>query len=144
MRVEGQISIYGGKMKFQRLNKQKGLSFWVFIWSAVLAICFTYLIIIGLPPFLDNQKIYRSLEHLAEEETIMTMSRLHMVRLLSRKLNIDYADTIVDVRKVFKYKNFEGRRELSIDYELVVPLVYNVSLLYDFQNHVLTPKKSNN
>lgn len=128
-------------MKYQRLNKQKGLSFWAFIWAAVLAICFSYLIIIGLPPFLDNQKIYRSLEHLAEEDTIMTMSRLHMVRLLSRKLNIDYADTIVDIRKAFKYKNFEGRRELSIDYELVVPLVYNVSLLYDFENHVLTPKK---
>ena len=128
-------------MKYQRLNKQKGLSFWVFIWAAVLAICFSYLIIIGLPPFLGNAKIYRSLEHLAEEETVMTMSRLAMVRLLSRKLNIDYADTIVDVRKAFKFKNFEGRRELIIDYELVVPVAYNVSLLYDFENHVLTPKK---
>ena len=144
MRIEGQISIYGEKMKFQRLNKQKGLSFWVFIWAAVLAICFSYIIIIGLPPILANHKIYRSLEHLSEEETIMNMSRLQMVRILSRKLNIDYADTIIDVRKVFKYKNFEGRRELSIDYELVVPLVYNISLLYDFQNHVLTPKKSVN
>jgi hypothetical protein len=128
-------------MKYQRLDKQKGLSFWVFIWGAVLAICFTYIIIIGLPPILGNQKIYRSLEHLAEEERVMTMSRRQMVRLLNRKLNIDYADTIVNINKAFKFKNFEGRRELSIDYELVVPVVYNVSLLYDFENHVLTPKK---
>jgi hypothetical protein len=129
-------------MKNQRLDKQKGASLWVFVWGAALAICFSYLIIIGLPPYLGNQKIYNSLERLAEDDDIMKMSRLQMVRLLNRKLNIDYADTIVKVDKAFKYKNVEGKRQLSIDYELVVPLVYNISLLYDFENHVLAPKKN--
>ena len=129
-------------MNNQRQDKQKGASFWMFVWGAALAICFSYLIIIGLPPYLGNQKIYRSLEHLAEEDTIMKMSRRQMVRLLNRKLNIDYADTIVNIDKAFKYKNVEGKRELSIDYELVVPLVYNISFLYDFENHVTAPKKN--
>lgn len=126
-------------MNFQTKNNQHGLSFWGFIWGVVLFISICYLLIISIPPYLNNQKLYRSLEDLAMEPTILTMHRAQMIRLLNRKLNIDYVDTIVNINKAFKIKSIEGKRDLSIDYELVVPVAYNVSLLFDFKNHVLAP-----
>ena len=128
-------------MKFNNPRAQRGITFWYFIWQVVLFICVTYILIIGIPPYLDNAKINRALESLAEHESINTMGRRNMIRHLYRKLNIDAADNIVNLDKTFKYKNVEGRRELSIDYELVVPVAYNVSLLLDFKNHVLTPQR---
>ena len=113
----------------------------MFIWSVVLFICMSYLLIIGIPPYLDNAKIMRALEHLAEEERVMRMSREEMIRLLYRKLNIDYGDRVVDLKTAFKVKNVDGKKDLSVDYEIVIPVVYNVNLLLDFQNHVLAPKR---
>ena len=48
---------------------------------------------------------------------------------------------IVNLNKAFKVKNLNKNRELYIDYEVVVPLAYNVSLLFDFNNHVFAPLK---
>ena len=70
----------------------------------------------------------------------MSMSRGAMIRSLNRKLNIDFADTVVNLDKTFKVRNVDGGKDLSIDYELVVPLAYNISLLFDFQNHVIAKR----
>ena len=127
-------------MKFQNKYKQSGLTFWGFVWGSVLVVCIAYLLVIGIPPYLNNQKLHRSLESLAEEPDVMSMSRASMIRSLNRKLNIDFADTIVNLDKTFKVKNVDGNKDLSIDYELVVPLAYNISLLFDFKNHVIAKR----
>jgi len=128
-------------MRFNYPRNQKGLSFWYFIWQVVFFICVSYILIIGIPPYLDNAKIQRALDSMVEEPRVRDMSRPQIVRLLNRKLNIDIADDIVKVAKVLKIKIVDGRKELRIDYEVVVPVVYNVSLLLDFQNSAITAKR---
>jgi len=127
-------------MKFQNKYNQSGLSFWGFIWGAVLLVCISYLLVIGIPPYINNAKLHRSLESLAEEPGVMSMSRAEMIRKLNRKLNIDFADTIVNLNKAFKVRNVDGNKDLSIDYEFVVPVAYNISLLLDFKNHVFAKR----
>jgi hypothetical protein len=124
-------------MKFQNIAKQKGLSFWSFIWTAVMVVCISYLLIIGIPPYLGNQKLYRGLERLAEEPKIHSMSRITMIKLLNRQLNIDYADNIVNLDTAFRARNADGNKALSINYEMVIPVFYNISLLLDFKNEVI-------
>ena len=123
------------------IGKQKGATFWGFIWGVVLFICMTYLIVIGLPPYPDNQKLKRALVYLAEDDQVMRMSRRRMISALNRKLNIDYGDDIVNLDRAFKVRNADGRKALSINYEVVVPVVYNISLLLDFKNEVIAPIK---
>ena len=86
-------------MKFSNPNTQRGLSFWYFIWQVVFFICVSYILIIGIPPYLDNAKIQRALDSLVEERSVQTMSRAQIVKALNRKLNIDVADDIVLVSK---------------------------------------------
>ena len=128
-------------MKFSNPNTQRGLSFWYFIWQVVFFICVSYILIIGIPPYLDNAKIQRALDSLVEERSVQTMSRAQIVKALNRKLNIDIADDIVQVAKVLKIKPVDGRKELRIDYEVVVPVVYNLSLLMDFENSALSQRQ---
>jgi hypothetical protein len=128
-------------MKFQNIAKQKGFTFWSFIWSAVMVVCISYLLIIGIPPYLGNQKLYRGLERLAEEPKIHSMNRTTMIKLLNRQLNIDYADSIVDLNSAFRAHNTNGNKALSINYEMVIPVFYNVSLLLDFKNEVIAIRK---
>ena len=128
-------------MKFSNPSTQRGLSFWYFIWQVVFFICVSYILIIGIPPYLDNAKIQRALDSLVEERSVQTMSRSQIVKALNRKLNIDIADDIVQVAKVLKIKPVDGRKELRIDYEVVVPVVYNLSLLMDFENSALSQRQ---
>ena len=122
-------------------NRQTGVTFWGFVWSAVLFVCVCYLLILSIPPYLNNQKIHHALTSLAEEPEVMTMSRGALLRLMKRKLNIDHANDIVNLNKAFKIKNVNGKRDLYVDYEVVIPVFYNISLLFDFKNHVLAPIK---
>ena len=128
-------------MNFRSKSKQSGFSFWAFIWSATLVVCFCYLLIIGIPPYLDNQKLYTGLERLSEEPGIHDMSRSTMISLLNRQLNIDYAINVVDLKNAFQVRNVNGNRALTINYEKVIPVAYNVSLLFDFKNEVIAIRK---
>jgi len=59
---------------------------------------------------------------------------------MKRRLNIDYADTYVNLDKAFTVKNVKGAREMSVNYEVLVPIAYNAYLLFDFKNEVLVTK----
>ena len=95
-------------MKFNNPRAQRGLTFWYFIWQVVLFICLAYLLIIGIPPYLDNAKLKRALEALAEEPRVMQMSKPQMIKLLNRKLNIDIADDIVNLKQDMFTKRFKA------------------------------------
>lgn len=128
------------KNPMKTMNRQRGLGFWSFVWSAAVVVLVAVLLIKIIPVYLDNMKLQRALEDLTDQPNIMQTHRLAMIRSLERKLYIDYAHEIVDIKKAFKVKNIKGKREFSIDYERVVPLAYNASLLFDFKNHVTVPK----
>jgi len=128
-------------MKQQIVKKQAGLSFWGFVWSAVMLILISYILILSIPVYINNAKLDRALNSLAEEPSIMRWSRRQMIESLARKLNIDMGDTIINIYSVFQYKTVGGRRELMLDYEIVIPIAYNASLLFDFKNHVMAPAR---
>jgi len=127
-------------MKIQTMQKQKGISFWGFVWGAAFFICLTVVLVRSLPPYMNDQKISAALEMLAEEPKVMTASRASLLRSLKRRLRIDYADEYVNLDKAFTVKNIKTGRELAVNYEVVVPLFYNASLLFDFKNNLLVTK----
>jgi len=122
------------------MRKQRGLSVWGFIWTAILVICILVLGMRSVPPYLANQKINNALNLLTEERDVMTASRTTLLRKMKRRLNIDYADTYVNLDKAFTVKNVKGAREMSVNYEVLVPIAYNAYLLFDFKNEVLVTK----
>ena len=118
------------------MRRQRGLSFWGFVWGAAFFIFVTIIGVRSIPPYMNNQKINNALQLLPEERGVMTLPRIQLLRRLKRRLNIDYADTYVDLDSAFAVKNVKGVRHMTINYEVVVPLLANAYLLFDFQNEV--------
>jgi hypothetical protein len=125
------------------MRKQRGLSVWGFVWAAALVICVAILAVRSVPPYLNNQKINNALDLLLEEQDVMTASRVSLLRKLKRRLNVDYADTYVDLDKAFTVKKIKGGRQLTVNYEVLVPIAYNAYLLFDFKNEVMATKNPN-
>lgn len=122
------------------MEKQKGISFWGFVWGAAFLICAAVVAVRSIPPYLNNAKISNALERLGEEHDIMTAQRVQLLRKLKRRLNIDYADEYVDLNKAFQIKTVKQGRQITIDYEVVVPLFSNANLLFIFDNELLVTR----
>lgn len=118
------------------MRKQRGLSFWGFVWGAAFFIFMTIIAVRAIPPYMNNQKLNKALNALTEERDVMTKSRIQLLRSLKRRLNVDYADNYVDLDSAFAIQNVKGVRHMTINYEVVVPLLLNAYLLFDFQNEV--------
>ncbi len=118
------------------MRRQRGLSFWGLVWGAAFFICVTIVAVRSIPPYMNNQKISNAMQYLPEERNVMTLSRIQLLRRLKRRLNIDYADSYVDLDSAFAVKNVKGVRHMTVNYEVVVPLFANASLLFDFQNEI--------
>jgi len=121
-------------------SKQKGVGFWGLVWGAAFFILVAILATKSIPVYLTNGKIATALDRLQEERDVLTASRASLLKKLKRRLNIDFAVTAVNFDKAFKVKKVKTGRELSVDYEVVIGLVHNASLLFDFKNRVVVTK----
>jgi hypothetical protein len=101
----------GAKMRGEIVGRQQGLSFWGLVWGAALFVLLSIVLVKTIPPYVNNRKLVHALEELASDPKIMTMHRRQMLRNLERMLNIDYADTVVNLNLAFKVKNLKKNRD---------------------------------
>lgn len=121
------------------VKKQTGWTFWsaliVIILLATLALLFMRL----FPPYMDNLKIQEALETLVDDARVASMTRTEIINELDNILYIDFAHEVVDLKESLTIEKTKNDMIISIDYEVVVPLVYNISALLDFENRVDVP-----
>jgi hypothetical protein len=74
------------------------------------------------------------MDKIIEDPRITDMTRRQVIRELDNILYIDYAHEVVDLKESLTIEKKDKIMTIAIDYEVVVPLVYNVSALLDFKN----------
>jgi hypothetical protein len=120
----------------QRKTMQSGMSMWGFMVVVVLAVFFLFLFFKLLPPYLEFFKVKTSLENVAQQSNAANMTRMDVANALDRRFSIEDI-TRVDVKKDLKIEKApSGRTLIRIQYQVIVPLAYNVSALLDFDHGV--------
>ncbi|MFT7532876.1 MAG: hypothetical protein ACI9FD_003911 [Gammaproteobacteria bacterium] len=120
----------------QSLRKQRGVTIWgvIFVAAVVLSVAFLFMRI--FPPYYDNLRILKGMELLIKENDVTQMGRSEIVRRLNRILVIDYVDEIVTMKDVLKMQRLDKGVNITASYEVVVPMVKNLSVLIVFDNKV--------
>ncbi|HBE91602.1 MAG TPA: hypothetical protein DDW55_03410, partial [Gammaproteobacteria bacterium] len=95
---------------------------------------FTMLTIKILPSYIENQKFQKALDNLAEDQAAVKWNRHQMIKSLTNRLYIDFADETLDLSEAFSISKTRDARVLTISYEKVIPLAFNISALLDFEN----------
>ena len=113
-------------------NTQHGWTMWTLLLSLALVAFFALLLMRLVPHYMDNYKLEDALERVAEDPRVASMSRNQIIGKLTNILYIDYGHDIVDLKEALSVEKDQGRVTLSIEYEVVVHLVSNVSALLDF------------
>ena len=121
--------------------RQNGATLWSMITIIALVVFFALLVIKIVPSYIENQKIEKALRGLAEDPAAVHMNRAQITRSLTDRLYIDMADELLDLGEAMTITKTRDSRVITISYEKVIPLAYNISALLDFENSVEIPLK---
>ncbi|MDD1611915.1 MAG: DUF4845 domain-containing protein [Methylococcaceae bacterium] len=88
------------------------------------------------PIYLDHNKVASALSALEKDSGFPTMTEHQIRRSLDNRFNIGYVDFIApeDI-KVSKSNEYV---KVEIDYEVVQPMAYNLSVLVNFHDEIET------
>jgi hypothetical protein len=117
-------------------NRQGGWTLWSLMGVSALIVAGALLFMKLMPVYLDNYKLEEAMRSIAEDPRAPEWNKRQMVREMTNILYIDYGENIVDLNEALTLKKTDTRAYIQIKYEVVVPLVFNVSALIDFDNQV--------
>ncbi len=115
-------------------NKQSGWTFWSLSAVVILLVLLTLLFMRLFPPYFDNLKLQEAMDKIVEDPRVTNMTRRQVIQELDNILYIDYAHEVVDLKESLTVDKKDKIMTITVAYEVVVPLVYNVSALLDFKN----------
>ena len=121
------------------MMRQGGWTIWSILSVALLITLFALLFMKLFPPYFDNMKLNEALETVAEDPRVTSLTRRQIIRELDDILYIDYAHEVVDLKQSLVVEKNKTSMIMSVDYEVIVPLAYNISALLTFKNRVETP-----
>ena len=115
---------------------QKGASMWGLLGSVSLVLLFALVMMKLIPAYLDNNKVVSALDSLAEQPNVGQLSRRQIINRISDTLYIDMASDMLDLNQALTITRQKQTKLISIDYDRVIHLAYNISALLDFENSV--------
>ncbi|NOY15690.1 MAG: DUF4845 domain-containing protein [Gammaproteobacteria bacterium] len=124
---------------FKRASNQKGASMWGLIGVAALIVLFSLVTMKLVPAYLDNNKVTHALESLGKTPGVGNWSRRQILDKIDNTLYIDMAADLLNLNEALKIRKVRNTKVISINYERVIPMAYNISALLEFENSVEVP-----
>jgi hypothetical protein len=118
-------------MKFR--SQQSGATLWQLITVGFLVVIFALLLMKLLPSYLADLKISSALSSLQKQAEASPMNRKEILIALEKRFDIDDVNN-VDLHQDVIIEKRGRMATVTIDYEVQVPLLFNISALMTF-NH---------
>ena len=116
------------------MKNQMGWTVWTLLLTAAVLVSLALLGMKLMPHYLNNYKLEAALEYVTSDSRAANLTRRQLIQNMKDKLYIDYGDELIDLDESLVIEKRRGSMNLSLEYEVVVPLVANVSALLDFNN----------
>jgi hypothetical protein len=111
-------------------QNQRGLTFISLIFLVGLIGCFVMLVLKVAPLYMDNHNVVNAFNAERQAPDILTKSKEQIRASLGKRFQMNYV-THVDVGDL-KIIGIPGYVKVSLEYERVVPIVGNLSVLVEF------------
>ena len=115
-------------------SRQQGMTMWSLAFVLGVIAFVIFLIFKLLPPYVEDMKVRAALDGIARQDNAGAMTRAEIASALSKRFDIDNVDTVKPDQHL-TVERAVGKKIIRISYEVVIPMVSNISLLLDF-NHI--------
>ena len=113
------------------MRQQRGMTF-IGLVLTIAAVLFTVMVALKLAPaYIEYFTVKKTLKKIANEPGFAQMSRKDIMDDYSRASQIDNISD-VQAKDLVIGKSASGKNVVSVDYQKVVPIIANVSVLLDF------------
>lgn len=113
-------------------NRQRGMTMWSAMYVIGTLSFFMFLGFKMFSPYMEDKNIKNALAGLARDPNVASWTKADMVASLEKRFDTNYVTGVKPNQ--LKVEKRGTKQVLSFEYEVVVPLFYNISLLFDF-NH---------
>ena len=124
-----------------RLNRQRGMSMWSLMFVLTVLGFVVYIGFLLFPPYMADFKVKSTLDQLAKQSDVGSMSRDDIINSLDKRFDIDDIKHI-NLKQDLKVEKRGPNRLIMIDYEVEAQVAGNVSMLLKFK-HVRQVKADN-
>lgn len=114
------------------LKKQKGMTFLGFIIIAVIAISILLAGVKIVPDYIEFSGVKKTINNLGSNPNFDSMTKKEIMVSFDKNASTSYV-TVVNSRDLIFSKDASGRNVVSVEYEVVKPLAFNLSALMDFK-----------
>lgn len=111
---------------------QQGMTFLSLVVVIVIGSFFAVLAMKLVPSYIEYFTVKKALTRLAHDPEFKNMSKSQILEAFNKTTTIDNI-TSIDGRDLSFLRDESGKTVVSVDYQVVVPLVANVSVLLDFE-----------
>jgi hypothetical protein len=114
------------------LKKQKGMTFIGFIFIAVIAISLILAGVKIVPDYIEYSGVKKIINSIGSNPNFDTMSKKEIMESFDKNASTSYV-TVVNSKDLIFSKDASGKNVVSVEYEVVKPLAFNLSALMDFK-----------
>jgi len=112
------------------MHKQKGFSFWGFVFTIGPIIVVALIVMLLFPAYLEFFTIKKAIERIGNEASLNSMTDADIRGMMDKTMEIDQIHSIKTSDLLIRRS--ETATVVSVEYEVVVPLVANISALMSF------------
>lgn len=117
------------------IDKQAGWSMWSLIVWLGLVMLFATVGMKLVPVYFENSNVKNAMEVAFENAgNPKTMTKSSYVRALTDQLYLDGDHQAIDYRNDVFFKRGRNKVDVTIAYERIVPLFFNINFLLDFED----------
>jgi hypothetical protein len=114
------------------LKNQKGMTFLGFIIITVIALCILLAGVKIVPAYIEFLSVKKVILTIGEKSEFDTMTNNEIMESFDKSASTNYID-VINGRDLIITKDASGKKVVSVDYEVIKPLAFNLSALMDFK-----------
>lgn len=113
-------------------KKQKGMTFLGFVIVAVIAISLILAGIKIVPDYIEYSGVKKIINTIGSNPNFDSMTKQEIMESFDKNASTSYV-TVVNSKDLVFSKDASGKNVVSVEYEVVKPLAFNLSALMDFK-----------
>ena len=114
------------------LAKQKGMTFLGFLIVAIIGLSLVLAGIKIVPNYIEFFSVKKTLTSVSNQPNFSSMTNAEIIASFDKSANINYI-TVINGRDLMISTGVNGENVISVQYEVVEPLAFNLSALMDFK-----------